>query len=100
VLASPRQHFCRGWGVAFRVQVAEYGVETEFNVASNVFANDPSRPDFSNESIHFRPEVSRVVLAALLAGDAERLAGIAAANEVDLGDAVMVNSPCCEVSDV
>ncbi len=36
---------CRG--VAESVQVIEYGVEAEFNVAKNVLANDPSRPELS-----------------------------------------------------
>ena len=48
------------------VQISQYGVEAEFNVSSNVFANDPSRPDFSYEAMHFRPEVTRVAFAALL----------------------------------
>src|SRR5258706_13491285 len=61
---------CRG--VTGVVQISQYGVEAESNVSSNVLANDPSRPEFSNESMPFRPEVAR---AALRSGDAERLAG-------------------------
>ena len=78
----------------------EYGVEAEFNVSSNVFANDPSRPDFSNEAMHFRPEMTRVAFAELASGNAERLAGIPAANEVDVSNVVIVKSPVGEVVDV
>src|ERR1700722_3678160 len=82
------------------VQVREYGVEAAFNVATNVLANDPSRPDFSYESIHFRPEMARIGLASLFAGNAEWLAGIASADDVDRSDAVMMQSPLVELSDV
>jgi hypothetical protein len=75
-------------------QVSEYGVEAEFNMSSNVLANDPSRPDFSYEAMHFRPEVARVLYSALVACDAEGLAGIAAAEEVDGRNSVMMKSPC------
>ncbi len=90
----------RRCGVAESFQVIEYGVETEFNVSSNVLAYDPSRPEFSYESMHLRPEVTRVAFAALLSGDAEGLAGVAPADEVDVGDVVMEESPCVEVVDV
>lgn len=69
-------------------------------MASNVLANDPSRPDFSYEAIHFRPEVARIVVAALFSGDAKRLAGIAAADKVNSVDMFMVKSPFCELFDV
>ena len=90
----------RRCGVARMRQVIEYGVEAEFNVASNVFANDPSRPDVSYESMHLRPEVTRVVYSALVACDAEGLAGITAADDVDGRNSVMMKSPCCKVFDV
>ena len=70
-------------GVVGMLQVSEYGVEAEFNMASNVFANDPSRPDFSYEAIHLWPEMARVFNSLLISGDAEWLAGVAAADEVD-----------------
>jgi len=76
-------------GVACNFQVREYGVEAEFNMATNILGNDPSRPELSNESIHLWPEMSRVRCAALVAGDAEGLAGIAAADKVDMRDSVM-----------
>lgn len=79
---------CRG--VTCIVQVIEYGVEAEFNVSSNVLANDPSRPKLSYESMHLRPEMTRVMVSASHSGDTEGLAGIAAAEKVDVGDAVMV----------
>jgi hypothetical protein len=76
-------------GVARIVQVCEYGVEAAFNMATNILANDPSRPEFSNEATHFRPEMSRVALSAATAGDAERLTGIPTADKVDVVDSVM-----------
>ena len=83
----------RRCGVAFRCQVIEYGVETEFNVSSNILANDPSRPDFSYEAIHLRPEVARVGFPELLSCGAEGLAGISAADNVDGRDVVIVKPP-------
>ena len=71
-------------GVARSFRVIEYGVETEFNMATNVLANDPSRPDLSYESMHFWPEMARVVYSALFAGDAERLAREARREEAHL----------------
>lgn len=76
-------------GVAKGFQLIEYGVETEFNMSTNILANDPSRAEFSYESVHFRPEVARVALSALSFCDAEGLAGIAPADEVDRVDVVM-----------
>jgi hypothetical protein len=69
-------------------------------VASNILANDPSWPEFSYESVHFRPEVTRIVVTASLSGNAERLAGIAAADKVNGWDVIMVKFPCCELFDV
>jgi len=63
-------------GVARRFQVSEYGVEAEFNMSGNVFANATLRPQFGNESIHFRPEMARISCPSLFARDAERLARI------------------------
>jgi hypothetical protein len=80
-------------GVARSFQVSEYGVEAEFNMAINVFANDPSRLEFSYESIHFWPKVSWIGLPALPPGDAEWLAGIAPAYDVDVADVVILKSP-------
>jgi hypothetical protein len=80
-------------GVARSFQVIEYGVEAEFNVTSNIFANDPSWPDFSYEAMHFWPEMSRVLISALFTCDAERLAGVASADEVNLGNMVILKSP-------
>lgn len=80
----------RRCGVAGSVQVSEYGVEAELNMSSNILANDPSWPELSYEAIHFRPEMTRVVVAPLSAGNAERLAGIAAADNIDSCNLVMV----------
>jgi len=87
-------------GVTRCFQRRKYGVEAEFNVAINILANDPSRPDFSYESMHFRPEVTRIGFSSFLPSDAEGLAGIAATDDVDGFDSVMVKSPLVELSDV
>jgi len=63
-------------------------------VIQNGPSDDPSRPDFSYEAMHLRPEMARVFCSALISGDAERLAGITAAYEVDRWNSVMVKSPC------
>ncbi len=90
----------RRWGVASSFQVHEYSVEAEFNMSKNVLANDPSRPDLSYEAMHLRPEVARVASSALIAGDAEWLTRVAAADEVDGWNSVMVKSPCVELMNV
>ena len=70
--------------VAESFQVIEYGVEAEFNMPSNVLANDPSRPEFSYESMHLGLETSRVFCSASVARDAEGLTGVSAAHDVDV----------------
>jgi len=83
----------RRCGVASIFQVIEYGVEAKFNMARNIFANDPSRPDLSYESIHLWPEMARILDSSAIACDAKWLAGIATADDVNRWDSVMVKSP-------
>jgi hypothetical protein len=59
------------------------GVETEANVSANILGNDPAGACFSNDSVHFRPEVARIGFPELLACGTEGLAGIASANNVN-----------------
>ena len=70
-------------GEAVSFQVCGHVVETESNVASNVLANDPSRPDASYNSTHLRPEVPRVGLPAPPPGGGKGLAGVPPANNVN-----------------
>ena len=63
-------------------------------MSSNIFGNDPSRPDALYNSKHFRPEMPRIICPSLSTCDTERLAGVSSANNV-----------CCpsfgfEVSDI
>jgi hypothetical protein len=78
-------------GVSFSLQCREYFVETEFNVSTNILANDPSRPQLSYKSMHFWPEMSRVFFASLTTCNAERLTGIPS------NDDVWNNSICSEL---
>jgi hypothetical protein len=52
-------------------------------MSKNILGHDPSRPDRSYKSIHFWPEVARIVCAMPNSGDAERLAWIAPADKID-----------------
>ena len=62
-------------GVAFAFQVSENSIEPQRDEASNVFAQEYSGSRLCNKAMQFRPEVTVVGLRALVAGDAERLAG-------------------------
>jgi hypothetical protein len=70
-------------GEAFIFQLCGNGVETEANMSANILCNDPAGADFSNDAVHFGPEVARVRLALLLAGNAEGLARVSSANNVN-----------------
>jgi hypothetical protein len=52
-------------------------------MAANILGNDPAGAHFSNDAVHFRPEVARVRFALLLSCSTEGLAGIASANNVN-----------------
>jgi hypothetical protein len=65
-------------GVFTAFQVRKHSVEAHRNVSSNILSNEPTGPAFSQEPIHFRPEVAVIFRAALLAGDTEGLAWIPA----------------------
>ena len=52
-------------------------------MASNIFSNDPSGPEFSHEPIKFRPEMAVIFRAKSFPGSAEGLAWVSAANNVN-----------------
>lgn len=52
-------------------------------MSANILANDPTGAHFSNDSVHFRPEVARVGFAKLPSGNREGLAGVSSANKID-----------------
>ena len=55
----------RPCGVAFAFQVSEYFVQAQFDEPNNVFSNNPSGPEFPDNSKHFWPEMAGVVLSKL-----------------------------------
>jgi hypothetical protein len=69
-------------GVAESFQVSKHVVEAQRDVASNVFAKHPTRPEFSYKPSKVRPEMAVISLASSLAGVTEWLAGIPACNDV------------------
>ena len=52
-------------------------------MSSNIFGNDPSRPDLSNKAIHLRPEMSFIFRATPASCHAEGLARVSPANKLD-----------------
>ena len=72
-------------GVALTLQVREYFVQAQSCEPSNVLSNNPSGPEFPDNSEHFRPEMSGVVGSSLVAGMGERLTGKSAHNDIWIG---------------
>jgi hypothetical protein len=64
--------------VSFRLQVSKHRFECQIDDSNNILTNDPSRPEFSYDSKHFRPEITVISKASSLPGRAERLAREAA----------------------
>jgi hypothetical protein len=70
-------------GVPDTFQVRKHFVEAQPDQPRNILSNDPSGPEFRHNSEHFRPEMAVILLASLLPGDTERLAGEPSANNVN-----------------
>jgi hypothetical protein len=70
-------------------------VERQIDDPSNVLANDPTGSSFVDDSKHFWPEVTVILVASLLPGKTEWLAREATGEEVEIFDFVSV-----KVSDV
>jgi hypothetical protein len=81
--------------IALAFQVRTHLVECHVDDSSNVLTNDPSGPGLSNDSEHFRPEVTVIRLAFSLPGTTERLAGEAPGKQSCLSESCAV-----EVADV
>ena len=64
-------------------QVSEYPSFDHSGEASNIFTNDPSGPDFVNNSQHFRPEVTLVVSPTPFSSIGKRLAGKSSGKDVN-----------------
>jgi len=75
----------RPCGVAFAFQVSEYFVQAQFDEPNNVFSNNPSGPEFPDNSKHFWPEMAGVVLGKLSSGLGKWLAREPSANKVGSG---------------
>jgi hypothetical protein len=78
-------------GVARSLQVIKDFIESEGNVAFNVFSNNPSRRELSHKSEHFRPQVALVSVSAALAGMAEWLAWVASDHKLNWWQFVSCN---------
>jgi hypothetical protein len=65
------------------LQVRKHLVEAQPDQPRNILSNDPSGPEFRHNSEHFRPDKAVILLASLLPGDTERLAGEPSANKVN-----------------
>jgi hypothetical protein len=82
-------------GVTFCFQISKHLVERQVDDPSNVLANDPTGPGFSNNPKHFGPEITVILIASSLPGKTERLAGKSAREEVEVFDFCSV-----EITDV
>jgi hypothetical protein len=77
----------RPYGVTFSFQVSTHLVENKSAVPSNesinILPHDVARSDFSNNSKHFRPEVTGIVFSFSFARCAIRLTREASSEDVD-----------------
>lgn len=69
--------------VAETFQIRKHVVEAHIDDVSNILANNPSRPDFGNDSQHLRPEETVIRLASALPGLTKWLTWPSAANKVN-----------------
>ena len=76
----------RPHGVAETFQVSAHLVECQIDDPRHILAKEPSGPESVKAADHFRPEVTVIVLASLLPGNAERLTGESSAHKVNSGD--------------
>ena len=70
-------------GVVSAFQVSKHLVQSQGDVAINVFANGPSRFCLCNNSEHFRPEVAVILMRLLLSRSAEGLAWVSSGKDVN-----------------
>jgi hypothetical protein len=62
-------------GVPDAFQVRKHLVDRHTDDSSNILTNNPSGPEFFDNTQHFRPEETVIFLASSLPGDRKRLAG-------------------------
>jgi hypothetical protein len=70
-------------GVAFTFQVSKHSVECQRDDSSNIFTKHPSGPGFPYNTEHLRPESTVIFVASSLSGEAVRLTGKSACDDVD-----------------
>lgn len=92
-------HHERPAGVTERLQVAEDEISAATAQAGHVLADDPPWAQFSDEAGVLGPEVSRVVCAFALAGDAPGLAREPSDDGVNLSTSGH-NISCLDVSHI
>jgi hypothetical protein len=80
-------------GVAESFQVSQHVVEAHRDVASNVFANSPTRPELPYKPSKFRPEMAVISRASTLPGKTEWLAGIPSCDDVNRSNAIASQLP-------
>jgi hypothetical protein len=80
-------------GVVFSFQISKHLVERQVDDPSNIFANDPTGPCFSNNPKHLRPEVTVILIASSLPGKTERLAWESTRKEVEVFDFTSLEIP-------
>lgn len=76
------EHACRH-AVAHALKLSGDRVESDVKVVGDVLEEAPVGTDLANNASDMRPEVARVVLAATLASNRERLAGVTSCDSVD-----------------
>ena len=76
---------------AFQVRKAALEAHLLVNKASDIFANDPSRPYVFNKGSHDRPEIAVIFRASLLPGSGPRLAREPTADEVNSSKSICVD---------
>jgi hypothetical protein len=69
--------------VAFVFQVSKHLVECQIDDSRHIFSNNPSGPEFPDNSKHFRPEVTVIFLASSLPSKTEWLTGESSRNNVN-----------------
>ena len=69
--------------VSTRLQVRTHLFECQVDDSSNILTNNPSWPCLLYDSEHLRPEIAVIVLASLLPGTTERLAGKSSCEKSD-----------------
>jgi hypothetical protein len=61
--------------------------------STNIFSNNPSRPEFLDNSKHFRPEETVIIRSSALSGNTERLARESSGKQCNTPGKVFIMRP-------